>query len=59
MKSILIELTPIVGIALEVISGAWGNDEERVKRLKEQGYDVNRVQSCVNELMKIIQRYKD
>ena len=57
MKTALIELTPIVGISLEVIAGVWGNDEERVKRLKEQGYDVDRVQSCVNDLMKIINKY--
>ena len=57
MKTALIELTPIVGIALEIIAGVWGNDEERVKRLKEQGYDVDRVQSCVNDLMKIINKY--
>jgi len=54
---IMIELSPVVSIALEVIAGAWGVNEERKKKLEAAGYDYNRIQSCVNELMKVINKY--
>ena len=58
MNGIMIELTPIVSIALEVIAGKWGNGEERIKKLSEEGYDVEKVQRCVNDLLAISKRYK-
>lgn len=58
MEGILIEITPVVGIALEVLAGKWGNGEERVKKLQSAGYDAERVQRCVNDLLEIIKRYK-
>ena len=38
-------------LALEVIRGAWGNGDERVRLLTESGYDYAAVQKRVNELM--------
>lgn len=38
-------------IAKEVLDGKWGNGDERVKRLKEAGYDPSAVQKRVNELL--------
>ena len=38
-------------IAKEVIDGKWGNGDERVKKLKEAGYDPDAVQKRVNELL--------
>lgn len=38
-------------IAKEVLDGKWGNGDERVKRLKEAGYDPDAVQKRVNELL--------
>lgn len=35
----------------EVINGAWGNDEDRKKRLTAAGYDAEVVQEKVNEKM--------
>ena len=58
MNGIMIELTPIVSIAMEVIAGKWGNGEERIKKLSEEGYDVEKVQRCVNDLLAISKRYK-
>lgn len=55
---VVIELNATVSLALEVIAGMWGNNEERRKKLESAGYDYNRVQKCVNELMAIIQRYE-
>ena len=37
-------------IAEEVLSGKWGNGDERKKRLTEAGYDYNSVQAIVNVL---------
>lgn len=39
-------------LAREVISGKWGNGEDRKKRLTAAGYDYAAVQRRVNELMK-------
>lgn len=57
MDSIMIELSPVVALALEVIAGAWGTGSERKKKLEAAGYDYNKIQSCVNALMKIIKIY--
>ncbi len=37
-------------IAKEVISGAWGNGQDRKNRIEQAGYDYNAVQNKVNEL---------
>lgn len=39
-------------LAVEVMQGKWGNAPERKKRLTEAGYDYNKVQARVNELMR-------
>lgn len=57
MNGILIELTPIVGKALEVIAGLYGVGEERKKKLESEGYDYTKIQNCVNDLMKIMKKY--
>lgn len=54
---IMLELSPVVSIALEVIAGAWGNNKERKKKLEQAGYDYVRIQSCVNELMAVFNKY--
>ena len=54
----MIELTPVVSIAFEILAGKWGNDEERKKKLEAEGYDYNKVQKCVNELVALMERYK-
>ena len=38
-------------LAKEVIKGAWGNGEERRRRLTAAGYDYAKVQSKVNEML--------
>lgn len=54
----VIELDPVVSLALEVLAGMWGNGEERKQKLESSGYDYQRVQSCVNDLCEIMERYK-
>ena len=38
-------------IAREVISGAWGNGEDRVNRLTNAGYNASEVQEVMNRLL--------
>lgn len=38
-------------LAQEVIDGKWGNGQERYDRLTEAGYDYNKVQTKVNEIL--------
>lgn len=42
----------INAVAHEVIIGKWGNGQERIDRLKAAGYDADKIQKRVNELMK-------
>ncbi len=39
-------------VAREVIDGKWGNGLSRMVRLQAAGYDYNRVQARVNEILK-------
>lgn len=39
-------------VAHEVISGKYGNEPERSKKLRKSGYDPDKIQKRVNELMK-------
>ncbi len=41
----------INAVAHEVIAGRWGNGQERIDRLKAAGYDSDRIQKRVNELL--------
>ena len=43
-------------LAHEVISGSWGNGDERKKRLTEAGYSYDAVQDKVNELLGVKSR---
>jgi hypothetical protein len=54
----IIKLSDIVSVSLLVIAGAYGNGDERKNKLKALGYDPTKVQSCVNDLIKIIDKYK-
>jgi hypothetical protein len=42
----------VAEVAREVISGAWGNGNERVTALKNAGYNFSEVQEKVNALLK-------
>lgn len=41
----------INAVAHEAIIGKWGNGQERIHRLKAAGYDPDKIQKRVNELM--------
>lgn len=57
METYLIEITPVISIAMEVIAGKYGVGEERRKKLEALGYDYNRIQKCVNDLIEIGKKY--
>ena len=57
METMILELSPIVGIALEVIAGKWGNGQERINNLEAAGYNADRIQKCVNDLMRVMKEY--
>ena len=52
-----VELPETVAVALLVIGGKYGNGKERADALADAGYDYSRVQKCVNELMKVVEKY--
>jgi hypothetical protein len=51
-------LPTTVAVAILVIGGNYGNGSDRIKRLKEDGFDPVKVQKCVNDLLPIITRYR-
>lgn len=54
----MLNLPPVVALAFSVIAGEWGIGEDRKMALTKAGYDYNRIQNCVNELIGIIEKYK-
>lgn len=42
----------VYAVAKEVLAGKWGNGSDRVQRLTAAGYDAEKVQNAVNELVK-------
>lgn len=57
METYLIELTPVVSLAFEVIAGKYGVGEERKKALEKMGVDYIKVQNCVNDLIALMKKY--
>ena len=57
METFMFRIPPVVGVAFEVLSGKYGNDNERKKALEKEGYDYNKVQNCVNEIVKLFNKY--
>lgn len=52
-----INLPQTISVSLLVIAGAFGNGDERKKKLTDSGYNYNTVQKCVNDLLPIIEKY--
>lgn len=52
----VVEMPELLSVALLVIAGKYGNGQERVDALTAEGYDYNRVQKYVNELIKVIKK---
>lgn len=43
--------------ALCVLAGLYGNGEERIINLKADGHNASQVQRCVNDLVKVAEKY--
>nr|DAM63048.1 MAG TPA: CW7 repeat protein [Caudoviricetes sp.] len=52
-----INLPDTVSVALLVIAGQFGNGDDRKQKLTKAGYNPVTVQSCVNELLPILNKY--
>lgn len=59
MNATAINLPQTVSVSLLVIAGQFGNGEERKQKLTTAGYNPSVIQSCVNDLLPILERYKD
>ena len=59
METYMVKLPETVSVAFEVLAGKYGNGEERRIQLELDGYDYNKVQKCVNELVKLLDKYGD
>ena len=53
----LINISDVIGAALLVIAGAYGNGDERKQKLEDEGFDYRIVQNCVNDLLPIVEKY--
>lgn len=52
-----INIPETVSVALLVIAGQFGNGEDRKQKLTKAGYSAEKVQSCVNDLLPILNKY--
>lgn len=57
--SYLIEIPETLSVAFEVLAGKWSSGMERVHLLEAAGYNYDKVQSCVNDLWEILEKYGD
>ena len=57
MNTKLINLPETISVALLVIAGDFGNGDERKDKLTKAGYNYAKVQSCVNELITLMDKY--
>ena len=54
-----VELPDVIIGALDTIGGRYGNGPERKQRLKEAGFNADRVQNAVNDLLKLFDKYEN
>lgn len=57
MNVALVKLPDKVSVALMVIAGEYGIGQERKQKLIEDGYDAAEIQKCVNELLRVMEKY--
>ncbi len=48
-----------VYVAICVIANDYGTGEDRVRRLKDAGYDPVKIQRCVNDLIALNEKYRE
>lgn len=55
----IVELPLVIGVAIDVLCGAYGDGEDRKARLRQEGFDYAVVQGCVNDIYELLQKYKE
>lgn len=55
----MLNLPNTVSVALAVIANKYGVGQERIDGLTKDGYDAVKVQKCVNDLIKLFDKYGD
>ena len=55
----MLNLPTTVAVAFAVLANEYGVNEERKQALEKAGYDYNKVQNCVNDLLKLMSKYGD
>ena len=48
-----------VYVAICVIANDYGTGEDRARRLKNAGYDPQKIQQCVNDLIALNEKYRE
>ena len=59
LKTAVVKLPNTIAGAILVIGGMYGNGEDRKTALKKDGFKSEEVQKAVNELLPIINKYKE
>ena len=59
LQTAAVKLPTTVADAILVIGGMYGNGEERKTALKKDGFNPEEVQKAVNDLLPIINKYKE
>lgn len=53
----VLKLDPLLGASILVLSGCYGNGDERAKKLESDGFNAVDVQKLVNELVPILKKH--
>ena len=59
LQTAVVKLPTTVAGAILVIGGMYGNGEDRKTALKKDGFNPEEVQKAVNDLLPIINKYKE
>ncbi len=59
LETVIVKLPAAISGAILVIGGMYGNGEERKTVLKKDGFNPEEVQKAVNDLLPIINKYKE
>ena len=59
LQTVVVKLPTTISGAILVIGGMYGNGEERKTALKKDGFNPEEVQKAVNDLLPIINKYKE
>lgn len=56
-RYIMLQLPETVGVAIAVWCGYYGVSPERERLLEEDGYNPEKIQECVNDIGKLVEKY--